>query len=237
MDTAWLWRPVWKCFRGRIWGFLPSQGVLTQAWRVIVAPVPPHPDGRMDGWLGERRRRRWCKREVHLLPGMWRVLANYFLCVLTTVLLLPNTSSVWWKKTRDIPCDVNEPRRSRFSSPLYTMHLKPCGCYSNAFENIFTFHANLPQRFLLFISLSKLESQFLKSIFSDPFFVFLHGWEWRKWDHMSPFCSLIINKTLVYGHAILDCQRHAQQTVNTQRPPLEVRNDSKWLKITRNGSK
>lgn len=130
------------------------------------------------------------------------------------------------ENTRHSFSDVNEPRRptrSCFAYPLYSNHLQRCGCYYNVLQNIFPFCVKLAHGYLSFISLSKLD-QFqdqLTLILSLSFFV-----DESDWDHASPFCPWIINKTSVYSHAMLDCERHVHQTVNTQRPPLEVRNDS-----------
>lgn len=103
----------------------------------------------MDGWLGVRKGR-WSK-EVHLLPGMWRVFANYFLCVLTTVVLLSNTSSVWRKKTWDIYSVMsNEPCGSTRSC-FFLSILSICGNMAMiSFKNTYLLYM---QRYLLFSSL------------------------------------------------------------------------------------
>lgn len=128
LDAMWLWHPVWRCFRRRIWGFLSSQGALTQAWRVIVAPMPPHPDGRMDG--GEMEE---VEEGSALAP--WNVASPcklFSLCFNYRVATSKHFECLTEENTRHSFSDVNEPRmptRSHFASPVTSIQLQWCGCY------------------------------------------------------------------------------------------------------------
>lgn len=190
----------------------------------------------MDGWVdgGEKE-----EAEEGSALAPWNVASPckiFSLCFNYCVAASKHFKCLTEENARHSFSDVNEPcmpTRSHFASPVYSIHLQWCGCYYNVLKIYLFLVQNSHKDICFFTSLSKLD-QFqdqVTLILSSSFFM-----DESDWDHVSPFCPLIINKTSVYGHAMLDCQRHVYQTVNTQRPPLEVRNDSKWLRMTQNNS-